>query len=285
MTRPSRREALAVAAAAGIGSVEPAGKVLVFAGPTNHPPGTHEIAASGRLLQHALTAAGIPADLLDKWPGSGALDGYASVAFVGDYFPPAVIPEGERAMADLARRMAAGMGLVCVHYATGLTAAHVASDGDHPLLRWLGGYFATRCPHHQSVARVFKSATVEPAADHPVTRGWAAFTFHDEPYTRNYFGPNGPAKGVTVLATAMLPPEKPAREAVAWAVERPDGGRGVGVVFPHFYRNWANESVRTVILNAVAWSAKRQVPAGGVRSAEPDLLAFRPAAVDPPAKR
>ena len=34
--------------------------------------------------------------------------------------------------------------------------------GDHPLLHWTGGYFATRCKHHQSVARIFE-ATIKPA--------------------------------------------------------------------------------------------------------------------------
>jgi type 1 glutamine amidotransferase len=267
-------------------AAEPAGKVLVFVGPSNHPPGTHEVAASGRLLKHCLDRAGLPADLLDAWPTDpDALSAYAGVVFLGDYFPPAVVPESKRALAELGRRMDAGMGLVCVHYATGLTAIHVREDGDHPLLRWMGGYYATRCTHHKSVAKVFRGATVEPAADHPVTRGWKAFTFDDEPYINNYFGPGGPAKTVTVLATAMLPPDKPAREAVAWAVDRPDGGRGVGVVFPHFYRNWANPDVRTLVLNAVAWAAKREVPASGVRSDPPDLPAFRPAAVDPPAKK
>jgi hypothetical protein len=258
-------------------------KVLIFVGPSKHPPGTHEVPASGRLLKHCLDSVKIPNDLLETWPKDGdALKAYSSIVFLGDYFPPAVIPESRRAMEELAQRMNAGMGLVCVHYATGLTATHVQDDGDHPLLRWMGGYFATRCKHHQSVAKVFKDVKVNPGPiDHPTLRGWKGFTFDDEPYIGNWFGKDGPTKNVVTLATAMLPPEKPQQEIIAWGVERPDGGRGVGVVFPHFYRNWKNDDLRTFILNTIAWTAKREVPKEGLRTELPDLSAFKPDSVDP----
>jgi type 1 glutamine amidotransferase len=293
----TRREALAgtataliSAAAAGRAAAE-AARVLVVVGPTNHPPGTHEVAAGGRLLAHCLNTAGRPAlkaEVVTEWPKDGekAFADVASVVFIGDLFPPEVMPNRDAIMKDLAAMTRRGCGIVCVHYATGLEAKHVAADGDHPLLHWTGGYFATRCNHHKSVARVFKEATIEPAkADHPVLRGWKAFTLHDEPYINNYFGKGGPAKTVTALATAMLPPEKPNRETVAWAAERPDGGRGVGVVMPHFYRNWRLNDLRTLILNAVVWTATQEVPKDGVRVELPDLATFQPAAVEPPVKK
>jgi type 1 glutamine amidotransferase len=291
----TRRAAIAGTAAALIGAAAPAAdapaRVLVVVGPSNHPPGTHEVAAGGRLLAHCLNAAEAPrlrAEVVTDWPADGgkALAGVASVVFIGDMFPPEVMPDRDAIMKDLTGLMKRGCGIVCVHYATGLEAKHVSEDGDHPLLHWMGGYFATRCNHHKSVARVFKEATIEPAkADHPVLRGWKAFTLHDEPYINNYFGKGGPARNVTALATAMLPPEKPARETVAWAAERPDGGRGVGVVMPHFYRNWQNDDLRTLILNAIVWTALQEVPKGGVRVKLPDLATFKPAAVEPPVKK
>lgn len=263
-------------------------KVLILVGPSTHPPGTHEVAAGGRLIEHCLehmdNVAGVEADVIDKWPEDRmALQKVACVVFTGDRFPPAEMPDRERIMADLTAMMDHGCGLVCYHYATGLGAAHVTPEGDHPLLRWMGGYFATRTPHHQSIARIFDSATIEPdKGDHPVLRGWKAFTLRDEPYIKNYFGKEGPAKNVTILATSMLPPESPAREAVAWAVSRPDGGRGVGIVMPHFFKNWQNEDLRRLILNGIVWSAKLEVPAEGVKTKLPDLATFKPAAVEPP---
>ena len=262
-------------------------QVLIVVGPSNHPPGSHEVAAGGRLieycLENALNVTGIRAETVTAWPADRQqLQRVSSVVFTGDRFPPMEMPDRERIMEDLARMMNHGCGLVCYHYATGLGANHVAEDGSHPLLEWMGGYFATRCKHHQSVARVYPQATIEPTrGEHPVLRGWKAFTIHDEPYINNYFGKNGMADHVTALATSMLPPEAPKRETVAWAVARADGGCGVGVVMPHFYRNWAQDDLRKLILNGIVWSAKIDVPADGVRTTLPDLATFEPAAVEP----
>jgi len=296
----TRRAALATTAAtlSGLAAIDPIfaadspARVLVVVGPSNHPPGTHEVAAGGRLLKHCLNSVERPgrltAEVVTEWPADGdkAFADVASVVFIGDLFPPEVMPNSGTVMKHLAAMTRRGCGIVCIHYATGLEAKHVSPEGDHPLLHWTGGYFATRCKHHKSVARVFKEATVEPArADHPVLRGWKAFSLHDEPYINNFFGKEGPAKNVTALATAMLPPEKPNRETVAWAVERADGGRGVSIVMPHFYKNWQLNDLRTLILNAIVWTAKHEVPKEGVRINLPDLTTFKPAAVEPPAKK
>lgn len=269
-------------------------EILILVGPSNHPPGTHEVAAGARLIKHCLEHAqnvpGLTAEVVTTWPTDRQrLQKVAAVVFSGDRFPAAEMPDGQHIMADLKTMMDHGCGLVCFHYATGLSANHVTPTGEHPLLGWMGGYFATRCLHHQSIARIFDAATIEPTTgDHPVLRGWQSFTVRDEPYINNYFGPNGPAKNVTMLATSMLPPENPQREAVAWAVSRDDGGRGVGVVMPHFYKNWRVEDLRRLIMNAIVWSAKREVPAAGVHTPAPDLAQFEPASIEPlprPAKK
>lgn len=270
-------------------------RVLIVVGPSKHPPGTHEVGAGGRLLKHCLehmeNRPGVRANILYEWPTDKTLrDSAASVVFIGDTFPPNRFPNPQQCLAELDAMMKRGCGIVCIHYATGLRAEDVAEDGDHPLLRWMGGYFATRCKHHQSIARIFPSATITPAATaHPVSRGWREFTLPEEPYINNYFGKDGnrPGPNVTILATAMLPPEAPKREAVAWCVERTDGGRGFGVVMPHFYKNWANEDLRRFILNGIVWTAKLEVPREGVKTVLPDLKTFSPEAVDytPPPKK
>ncbi len=264
-------------------------QVLIVVGPSSHPPGSHEVAAGGRLLAHALEHAenlrGVRAEVVTEWPQDRKrLAEVAAVVFIGDTFPPMRMPQSERIMQELAAMTARGCGIVCLHYATGLRAEDVAADGEHPLLHWMGGYFATRCNHHKSIAKIFPAATITPAAsDHPVSRGWTEFTLHDEPYINNYFGPDGNklAPGVTAFATSQLPPEDPKTEIVAWGVERPDGGRGFGIVMPHFYKNWALDDLRTFILNGVVWTAKVDVPKDGVRTARPDLAAFAPASIEP----
>lgn len=262
--------------------------VLIVVGPSTHPPGSHEVAAGGRLIQHCLehmdNVPGVKADVVYEWPSQSLRDAASAIVFTGDQFPPNRLPNAAQNLADLDVMMKRGCGIVCVHYATGLSADDVAEDGEHPLLHWLGGYFATRCKHHQSIAKIYSAATITPAApQHPIARGWQEFTLHDEPYINNYFGKdaNQPAPNVTILATSMLPPELPKRENVAWCVERPDTGRGFGIVMPHFYANWRNEDLRRFILNGIVWAAKLEVPATGVKTVPPDLPAFTPASVEP----
>jgi hypothetical protein len=262
---------------------------LVIVGPSKHPPGTHEVVATGKLIQYCIQQIGVPGvkvELLSEWPDDAmVLQQTSSIVFVGDFFPPTRMDGTSRIMGDLAVMMDRGCGIVCVHYATGLGAQDVAEDGEHPLLRWMGGYFATKCKHHQSVARVFEKATINPTkVRHDIHRGWESFTIHDEPYINNYFGKSGMAAGVVPLATALLPPEAPKEEVVAWAVERPDGGRGVGIVMPHFYRNWRQNDLRKLILNSIAWSAKLDIPEDGCEVSLPDLASFTPDSIDPIAK-
>jgi hypothetical protein len=51
-----------------------------------------------------------------------------------------------------------------------------------------------------------------------------------------------------------------------WALERADGGRGVGFTGGHFHDNWGNDEFRKVVLNALVWLAKMEVPASGIES-------------------
>lgn len=269
-------------------------RVLIVVGPSNHPPGSHEVAAGGRVLKHCVenmtNLPGIKADLVEGWPSDEQRAAAASIVFIGDFFPPNRLPNAAQNLADLDAMMQRGCGIVCVHYATGIHGDDVNSDGDHPLLRWIGGYFANRtCPHHISIAKIFPAATITPATvAHPISRGWKEFTLHDEPYINNYFGPgNQMAPNVTALATSLLPPEDPKKETVAWCIERPDSGRGFGIVMPHFYKNWQEEDLRRFILNGIAWSAKLEVPAEGIQTTLPDLTTFKPAALEytpPPPK-
>lgn len=262
-------------------------RVLIVVGPSSHPPGSHEVAAGARLMKHCLeqtaNVKGIKVDIVEGWPERPLREVTDTIVFIGDTFPPNRLPNANQNIADLEVMMARGCGIVCIHYATGLLGEDVSEEGDHPLLRWMGGYFANRsCPHHESFAKIFQQATITPASlQHPVSRGWQEFTLHDEPYYNNYFGPDNkiPAN-VVEFATSLLPPDNPTRQIVAWGVERSDGGRGFGVVMPHYYKNWAIEDLRRLILNGIVWTAKRDVPLMGVETELPDLETFRPDAVE-----
>ena len=264
-------------------------EVLILVGPSNHPPGSHEVAAGGRVMEHCINhiknVEGIRARVFYEWPkNESVLDQAATIVFIGDMFPPNRMPASERILAKLGTMMNRGCGIVCVHYATGLQGDQVGANGEHPLLHWLGGYAAFRCPHHQSRARIYPAARIVPAAPkHPLARGWSEFTIHDEPYTNNYFGSGDPNRhpNVIPLATSLLPPEAPKKETVAWCLQREDGGRGFGIVMPHFYSNWKNDDLRTLIMNGIVWSAQKPVPKSGVQTQLSELANFKPESVEP----
>jgi len=260
-------------------------QVLIVVGPSKHPPGTHEVAAGGRVIKYMLEhAQGVPpvaAEVAYQWPqDKKVLDRAATIVFTGDLFPGETMENPAKIKADLAAMMGRGCGMVCIHFATGVRPEHMTGDEDHPLVHWLGGCY------YRGKSRVFTATLVPEPLDHPVLRGWKAFSFDDEPYWNNYFGKDGPAKNVTPLVSAMLPPDEPKKEIVAWAVERADGGRGMGIVVPHFFRNWKIDNLRTLVLNGICWTAKLDVPPQGVQSSLPDLATFAPASVEPqpPAK-
>ncbi|MDG2304152.1 MAG: hypothetical protein P8R42_05760 [Candidatus Binatia bacterium] len=76
------------------------------------------------------------------------------------------------------------------------------------------------------------------------------------------------AVGVVPILTAVLADEP-----------RGDGGRGVGFTGGHFHWNWGNDDFRTLVLNAIVWTAGAEVPADGVPSRAPgatELLALEP---------
>jgi hypothetical protein len=55
-------------------------------------------------------------------------------------------------------------------------------------------------------------------------------------------------------------------QAMAWAYERPGGGRGFGFTGAHYHKNWGNDNFRKVVLNGLLWIAHAKVPTHGVES-------------------
>jgi len=149
-------------------------------------------------------------------------------------------------------------------------------------LECTGGYYET----YWSVNPTW-TARFGKFPDHPITRGVKPFEILDERYYHMRFREN--MEGVTPILSAV-PPESTRRgpngpysgnpavrarkgmaEVVAWARQRPDGGRGFGFTGGHFHYNWANDNFRKVVLNAIVWVAGLEVPAEGVRSKAPAL--------------
>lgn len=257
-------------------------QILLIADRPSHGPGEHEHNAAVWLLQKALTrmpgVAATPS--FGRWPADERLldeaDAIVMVCDGGDRHPAFQ----ENHTAALQRAAARGAGLMFIHYCI----EPPAERGHAEMLDWIGGYFEINYsvnPHWD--------ASFASIPDHPVTRGVEPFTIRDEWYYNLRFRPD--MSGVTPLLTAVPTPDTLERPdgthsgnptvraragepmVVAWAAERPDGGRGFGISGGHFHANYGNDNFRTLILNAVRWVAKLDVAPEGTRYAlAPDEL-------------
>jgi type 1 glutamine amidotransferase len=90
---------------------------------------------------------------------------------------------------------------------------------------------------------------------HPVCRGWKGYQLRDEFYLNPQIGPE--AKPLLEVTT------KDQKVVVGWAFERPDGGRSYATTLGHYYDNFQRDDFRKAIVNAILWTAKRDVPPDG----------------------
>ncbi len=210
----------------------------------------------------------------------------------------------ENRLADLSREMQRGAGLVCLHYAVepayekqGWPVPEKGPDGKmlkqaipaergskgkgaQEFLDWLGGYFE----QYWSVNPHW-TANFQELPKHAISSGVRPFSTNDEWYFHMRFRRG--MQGVTPILSDVPPPatmnrgegphagnpdvkravlEEKTPQLVAWAVERADGGRGFGFTGGHYHKGWANDEQRKLVLNAILWSAKVEVPASGVAS-------------------
>lgn len=269
----------------------PLRRVLFVVGPSGHPPGTHEVAASARLLKYCVdqvsAGRGIETTVSEGWPPDPAvLDHVRVVVFTGDMFPPFRFANSTEVFGQLLQFVKRGGSIVCLHYATSVNDskdAKVTPEVLDNLYRLMGGFghFLPGNVLPGTQARHLQVTVTPTETGHPVVRGVKPFSFMDEPYFPIRFDNSKSGAPVTPLATALLPPEKPASEVVAWSVDRGSGSRSVGVVFPHFFANWRDDSLRKLVVNGILWAASEEVPANGFETTLPPLETFAPKAVTP----
>jgi type 1 glutamine amidotransferase len=255
------------------------------AGNASHGPGEHEFRAGVKLLEKCLDASGgkvVTAAYDHGWPADPtAFDNADGIFFFADGGGGHPVLQSNRlAMVDaLAKR---GVGIACLHYAVEVPK----EKGGPEFLNWMGGYFEP----HWSVNPHWMLAKTELAKDHPITRGVKPFETQDEWYYHMRF--KEPQSKVVSILSAVPPDDtrerpdgphsnnptvragKGSREVLAWAYERPEGGRGFGCTGAHFHRNWANDDFRRLMLNALVWTTGLDVPAEGIKSGvTPDDMA------------
>jgi hypothetical protein len=250
-------------------------KVLFFHGAASHGFGGHAYGPAFKMLARMLTegAPSInPVIVGEEWPKDAAvLEGVKAIVLGSDGGHLV-----KKHAAKLEPLMKAGVGLACIHY----TVDPGTKESVQNLIEWIGGAYE----QHWSVNPTW-DADFREFPSHPVARGLKPFKINDEWYYHMRFQPD--MKGVTPILQA-IPPESTRKgkdgphsgnptvrsrtgmpEVVGWVYERPGGGRGFGFTGMHTHWNWAQDSFRKSVLNAIVWVAGGEVPADGVPSKTP----------------
>jgi hypothetical protein len=264
------------------------------------------------LQQGAADRVQVITKLNAEWPTPEEMAKAATILIYSDGGGGHPAVQGDR-LQQLDKEMKRGAGFVCLHYAVepayakaGWPEPKLGADGkpakeEIPAGRssigkgaaefrnWLGGYFEQYWSVNPHWTGNFKDLP-----KHPISNGVQPFSTKDEWYYHMRFREG--MKGVTPVLSDLPPAETLNRgegphagnpdvrkavlelkqpQHVAWAVDREDGGRGFGFTGGHFHKGWGNDSQRKLVLNAILWTAKAEVPAGGVESkvTEEDLAA------------
>jgi type 1 glutamine amidotransferase len=252
-------------------------KIIFIAGPPSHGPGQHEHRAGCLLLKSCLDRVpGVTSVVYSNgWPTDPkAFDDAAAIVVYSDGGAGHPLLQDDH-LKIIGALMDRGVGLACLHYAVEPTI----EKGQKEFLDWIGGAFEINWSVNPDWAAEFKTLP-----DHPIARGVQPFKIEDEWYFHMRFRDD--MKGVTPLLMAV-PGESTTKrndgphegnpvvrelvargepQCVAWAAERAGGGRGFGFTGAHFHHNWGDDNFRKLVLNAILWTAKVEVPKTGVVS-------------------
>ena len=244
---------LALVTASAAEDARPKRLLLLAQGPDGHPKGTHEYVAGQTILEACLRNVPKLEPTIVKadgdWPEGPELLAKADgvVLFVSEGAKwIGTNPARRAAFAELAKR---GGGLAVLHWGMGTKPAeHIDS------------FVALFGACHGGPDRKYKFLETQvrvAAPDHPATKGLADFTIKEEFY---YELKQLPEAKLTPLLTAAIDGQTP---MVAWAWERPDGGRSLGYSGCHYHENWQRPEYRRFISQSVLWTLKIAPPEAG----------------------
>jgi len=249
--------------------------IIILAGEKSHPATLHEYIKNARLIQVMLDQTenieGIKTTICYQgWPDDPSILDKADLILTisdgrdgpGGEMVPFMM---ENRMEVIQKQVERGCGIMTFHFST------FAPDrfGDQ-ILEWVGGYFDWQNDEGEKEWYsdiTFLDVPLDlPSPEHPVSNGVKPFQIVEEYYYDLRFRSDDPRLS-PIISVPALEAEHPNGKIVAWAIERADGGRGFGTSLGHFYGNWKNEGYRKMLLNAIVWTAGRQVPENGVNTA------------------
>ena len=233
-------------------------KVLLIGKRPDHPFGTHMYLHTSEVLAKCLALSeDVETVVSDGWPKDAqVLEGVSTIVI---YTTPAAeflldAPHRDQ-VAELMKR---GVGMVTIHWASSVHQPNLQRLG--PVwMSYVGGTWVSNVGLHTG-----KSPLRQLQPEHPICRGWSSYELHDEYYLN-------PTVGKATPLLQVMANDQPV--VVGWSYERPGGGRAFCTTLGHFYRNFQREPFRRMIVNAILWTANREVPEGGanVSLSEADL--------------
>lgn len=279
---------LLVFVASAFAFADDAKKLILIAGKPSHPPRMHEFNAGVQLIHQCLKhQSGLDVQfVLNGWPKNEAMlkDADGIVFYMDGGGRHEVVLEDGRRMKMIDQLVAKGLGLGFMHYGVEVVAEQAGDE----FKRWIGGHY-----EHMFSCNPIWEPEFQSLPKHPITNGVKPFKVKDEWYFNMRFQSGLSADGPSSTDDLKFWPilvAKPAdavrdgpyvypkgpyphiqatkgrAEAMMWAVERKDGGRGFGFTGGHFHDNWGNDDYRKTVLNALLWIARVEVPKEGVAS-------------------
>jgi hypothetical protein len=238
-------------------------KIVLIAGSAANAPGSHEYFAGCVLMMDWLkqTKGVWPVLVAEGWPkNEEILDGAKTIVIYEDTADKLSFLDNAR-WAHMKRLMDAGTGLVMLHQ-----SADVPAYKADEIKSWIGAVWQkdTGCRGHWDM-------DFNEIPTHAITRGVNAFHVPFDGWLFNLqFAPGA----VPLLAGAVPDKARTTEDAkthagrpevVAWAFERPNGGRSFAFTGCHIHKNWALESQRKLVTNGILWTAKINIPNGGAQ--------------------
>ncbi|MFG0248330.1 MAG: ThuA domain-containing protein [Phycisphaeraceae bacterium JB051] len=251
--------------------------IVLLAGKKSHGPednGIHDYPAQARLLHDCLLRSPLAEQIKvtrlenDDWQAD-VIDTADCLVVISDgrdgdlpYVEASHLLNDERKQ-QLKKRIAQGMGLVPVHFAT------FASEADmQDALDWQGAIF-----HWEQNGKRDWSSKITWASslfdrmqqEHPILNGVGSPKLREEFYHQLTFHPDA----VPLIQIRALPTQnnEPHEQAVAWCLDRKDGGRSFGTTMGHSLDIFRVDGLRTLVLNGIAWSAGLDIPEEGLQVA------------------
>jgi mannose-6-phosphate isomerase-like protein (cupin superfamily)/type 1 glutamine amidotransferase len=168
------------------------------------------------------------------------------------------------------RLMARGAGFIALHQASSIPD----QTSVIPMADWLGGVRFGMADRTTEIAQM----QISGAGKNPIANGLKPFELLDEFYPTLTFSKTDK---VTPILSAKVHiqtrnnkpvfEEPPADHIIAWAAARPNGGRSFAFTGGHYLLTLDQPQIRDMLLNAILWTSKRDVPLAGATTNAPTM--------------